>query len=134
MQMVTRKWSDRYKKLLVPLIPSYVFAQGLEDIRISIYRQPHVVTIVNRKGKLLSISEGEMQTVRRIEATRLPFQFRQCCFDFLEGQRVHFTSGPLMGLEGIIEKFINKLKVYIHIPSLGGYFVSEVRRCHIFYL
>ena len=126
LQIVRRKWSDRYKKLKVPLIPSYVFVKFSENNRSRIYRHPNVIKILGVNGKLNPIPEKEIELVRRIEASRLPFEFSRnsCHLDI--GDRVCLNSGPLMGEEGYLERFLNNSKVYIHIPSLDGYFVANI--------
>ena len=82
MQTVRRQWSDRVKQLELPLIPSYLFVKGAYDNRLTIYRHPNVYEIVNIHGKLLPIPEKEIETVRKIEASRMPFRFQKLNHQF----------------------------------------------------
>ncbi|MFC1584205.1 transcription termination/antitermination NusG family protein [Fibrobacterota bacterium] len=127
-QIVKRKWSDRYKKLEVPLIPSYVFAKFSGNNRFRIYRHPNVVTIVGINGRPNPIPEKEIDLVRRIEASRLPFQFTRSDYHLNLGDKLLFNSGPLMGEEGYLQRFLNNSKVYLHVPSLNGYFVADIKK------
>jgi len=91
-----------------------------------IYRHPNVIKILGINGKLNPIPEKEIELVRRIEASRLPFEFSRSNYSLSIGDRICFNSGPLMGEEGYLERFLNNSKVYIHIPSLNGYFVADI--------
>ncbi len=125
-QIVKRKWSDRYKKLEVPLIPSYVFVKFTEDDRLRIYRHPNVIKVLGINGRFNPIPDREIELVRRIEASKLPFQFTSTDYHFNLGDRIVFNTGPLMGEVGYLEKFLNNSRVYIHVPSLNGYFTADI--------
>jgi transcription antitermination factor NusG len=112
--------------LEVPLIPSYVFVKFTENDRLRIYRHPNVIKVLGVSGRFNPIPEREIELVRRIEASRLPFQFTCINYQFNLGDRIIFNAGPLMGEEGYLEKFLNNYRVYIHVPSLNGYFTTRI--------
>ena len=126
LKIVRRRWSDRYKVLELPLIPSYFFVKFSEEARLQIYRHPNVITILGINGRLNPIPEREIELVRKIESSRLPFDFTSSTYPFRPGDRVVINAGPLMGTEGYLEKFLNRSKVYIHIPSLQGFFTAKL--------
>ena len=122
---VRRQWSDRVKKLCVPMLPSYVFALVDANHYTQIYRESKVVTILSRNGKPDPVPQRDIDLIQTIEQARIPFQFTHKKFSFSVGDKIHINTGPLMGVEGYIEKFLNRSKVYIHVPSLQGYFCVE---------
>ena len=63
---VVRYWSDRKKKLQVPLFPSYVFVRVDLKERYSFLQASGVIRLVNFDGTPARIPDYQIQDVRRI--------------------------------------------------------------------
>jgi transcription antitermination factor NusG len=94
------KWSDRKKKVEVPLFGCYVFvrcALNAED-RTLVHRVDSVLGFVGVHGTGLPIPDEQIESIRTVLAKGT------CCrtHPFLQvGQRVRVRGGALDGLEGV---------------------------------
>lgn len=93
-------WSDRKKKVEIPLFSCYVFvrcALSPED-RARVYRVDSVLGFVGVRGAGLPIPDDQIENIRTVLAQRTPW----CSHPFLKaGQRVRVRGGALDGVEGI---------------------------------
>jgi len=109
------RWKDRNKILSLPLFPSYVFIRGSLEYSLSIVTTPGFCSFVTAGGRAAPIPDDEIDAVRRtIESSvRMePHPFLKC------GDRVRVKSGPLEGLEGILVRKKNVLRLVISIELL----------------
>jgi len=96
-----RRWSDRKKKVELPLFSCYVFAKFVPNRteRLRVLRVEGVFGLVGARGEGASIPEEQIGAVRSL----VEGQFPCVSHPFLKiGQRVRIRSGALDGLEGIL--------------------------------
>ncbi len=125
---VAHRWQDRTKQLLLPLFPCYVFLRGELDRRLQILTTPGVHTIVGWAGRPAVIPEVEIDAVRRMVESSLrvePHPFLKC------GDWVRVRSGPLQGLEGILVRKKNLLRLVLSVEVLGRSAAVEVDVCMV---
>lgn len=95
------RWSDRRKRVQVPLFPGYAFihaCQSSETVA-AVAAVESVVRIVGAHPSGTPIPDEQIQTVHRLVSQNIP------CVNhpFLEvGQRVRVRGGPLDGVEGTL--------------------------------
>ena len=108
-----RRWSDRIKRVELPLFPGYLFCQFEVSDRLPILTTPGVIGIVGA-GKLpVPVDPDEIEAIRAILRSGLAAQpWPLLCV----GSKVYIEGGPLAGLEGIIT---NTDKVYRLIVSVS---------------
>lgn len=97
-QVMSRR-KDRRKKILVPLIPGYVFVRtGLDpEEYLSILKTAGVVQLVGFKGKPVPANEEEIKSLMILNGTDRTVQNR----DYMQaGDRIRVMEGPLKGLTG----------------------------------
>jgi transcription antitermination factor NusG len=119
----THKWKDRDKLLSLPLFPCYVFVRGGLDRQLQILTTPGVYTILAVAGRAAVIPEEEISAVQRMVASSLevePHPYLNC------GDRVRVTSGPLEGLEGILVRKKNAVRLVISVELLMKSVAVEV--------
>jgi transcription antitermination factor NusG len=119
----THRWKDRTKALSLPLFPSYVFVKGGLDRQLQILTTPGVYTILAVAGRAAVIPEEEISAVQRMVASSLdvePHPFLKC------GDRVRLSSGPLEGIEGILIRKKNSLRLVISVELLMKSVAVEV--------
>ncbi len=98
------RWSDRQKRLELPLFPGYTFVQlcGRTEDRIAVLRTAGVLRFVGAGPGGTPIPEKQIEDIRLLVNCRLPLE----PFPFLKvGDRVRIRSGSLASVEGIL---INK--------------------------
>jgi len=97
-----RRWSDRKKKVELPLFSCYVFVRlvaGNHDERMRVYRTSGVFRIVSMRGELIPIPDEQIEALRAIVTQQVPWTEHP----FLKiGQRVRIRGGSLEGVEGVL--------------------------------
>lgn len=96
-----RQWSDRKRKIDVPVFPGYVFVQMSQSasVRAIVLRTQGVTRFVGIRGAGVPILESEIDTIRMLLEKKIPFEQRP----YLEvGKRVRIRSGALDGMEGLL--------------------------------
>lgn len=96
---VMSKRKDRRKKILVPLIPGYVFVRtGLDpDEYLNILKTVGVVKLVGFKGKPVPANDEEIKSLMILDGTDRTVQNRSY---MKTGDRIRVMEGPLKGLSG----------------------------------
>jgi transcription antitermination factor NusG len=108
-----------------PLFPGYVFCRLDLRIPFRIVTTPGVVAIVGFGRHPMPISDAEVeavQTVLRSGLAAVP-----CPFLF-EGQFIRVVRGPLSGLEGILLKKKNELRMVVSVTMLQRSLSVEIDR------
>ncbi len=94
------RWSDRKKRVQVPLFPGYVFVRidSSVEARIAVLRTVGVVRFVGIQGHALPIPDKQIEDVRALVDHNIPCTVHP----YLRvGQRVRVSGGCLDGVEGI---------------------------------
>jgi transcription antitermination factor NusG len=122
---VRRRWSDRTKTINQPLFPGYVFARLNPHNRLLVVTAPGVVGLVGL-GKLpVPIPDQEIENIRKMVQSGVLMK----PWPFLEvGQRVLIESGPLAGVEGILQDVKGKFRLVVSISLLHRSASAEVDR------
>jgi transcription antitermination factor NusG len=97
----SHKWTDRTKKVELPVFAGYSFVRMVFSSaeRLRVLQTHGVVGFVGIKNIGLPIPDSQMQDIRTLLASDVPFEERA----FLRvGQRVRIRGGSLDGIEGIL--------------------------------
>jgi len=112
---VRRRWSDRYKIIEEPLFKNYLFVNVEYERRYHDTLRPYgAVAFVTFDGKPAEIPEPEIEAIRRLVTSELPYNPHP----YLKiGRRVRVRSGPLEDCEGILirKKGLTRLVLSIHL-------------------
>ena len=122
------QWTDRRKIIAMPLFPSYVFLSGDLKRRFDILNVPGVCLLVCSDGKPAKIPESELNAVRRIVNSLVlvePHPFLRC------GERVRVHTGPLTGIEGIVIRKKDSLRLVLSVEMLGRSVAVDVDEAHV---
>ena len=110
-----RQWSDRKKKVEVPLISSYVFVRVKERERESVFEVPGIVRYVYWLEKPAIVRDEEIAVMK----AWLSAQTVEAKVEGLRrGDRMKVSSGVFEGKEGFVEE-ISKNRVLLLLPDLG---------------
>lgn len=97
-----RSWSDRKKKVELPLFSCYVFVKlvfGNNEARMRLYRTNGVFGIVSMRGEAIPIPEEQIEALRTVVTQKIAWS----AHDFLKvGQRVRIRGGSMDGVEGVL--------------------------------
>ncbi|MBV9341418.1 MAG: UpxY family transcription antiterminator [Acidobacteria bacterium] len=97
----THRWSDRRKRLELPLFPGYVFVRVVDSNlrRVEVLRTPGVVRFVGHSPSGTVVPDEQIESIRKLIEENIPW----VSHPFLKvGQRVRVRGGALDNLEGIV--------------------------------
>jgi transcription antitermination factor NusG len=98
-----RRWSDRKKKIELPLFSCYVFVKLVisnNHERMCVYRTNGVFGIVSMRGEAIPIPEEQIDALRTVVTQQ---QITWSPHPFLKvGQSVRLRGGALDGVEGVL--------------------------------
>jgi len=102
-QVMSRR-KDRRKKILVPLIPGYVFVRTdlHPEEHLRILKTTGIVRMVGFKGKPVPANEEEIASLMVLDGTDRTVQ--NCAY-MNKGDRVMIMEGPLKGLVGFYIRY-----------------------------
>jgi transcription termination/antitermination protein NusG len=111
----------------VPMFPGYLFLRHAMDKQsyLAVCEARGLVRLLGERwDRLAAISDPEMETIRRVETSKLPVS----PYPYLqEGQRVRITQGLLAGIEGIyVRSKPNKALFLISIDLLQRSVAVEI--------
>lgn len=115
--MVTQihQWSDRKKKVTVPLISSYVFVKLKEKDRGSVFEVPGIVRYVYWLEKPAIVRDHEIAIMKEwLSAKNVAAKVES----LRRGDSMCIPSGVFEGEEGVVEE-INKSRVQLLLVHLG---------------
>ena len=91
------KWSDRTKRLAVPLFPGYCFARFTPQALSTVVRSTGVVSILSNGGTPIPIPTFEIEALQRTVASGIEMD---PCSSLEPGAPVRVLRGPLTGVIG----------------------------------
>lgn len=118
-----RRWSDRIKKLELPLFPGYIFCKFDLLNRLPILITPGVIQVVGIGKNPIAIEDAEiaaLQAVVQSELPRQPWPFLQL------GQKVRIAHGPLSGFEGILVNLKGNHRLVLSVGLLRRSVAVEI--------
>lgn len=106
-----RKWNDGSRVTLdLPLFPGYIFVCIKRTERVKVLEVPGVLTIVGSTGREPApLSETEINALR----SGLHLRCAEPCPYLAVGQRARIVSGALSGMEGIVLRKKNSLRIVL---------------------
>ena len=113
---VTRQWSDRKKKVQVPLFRSYVFVNiDISKDKLPVLLTDGVVKFVTFCSKTVSIPKEQMFWLDQILLSELSIEHVQ---EFPVGTEVDVMFGPLKGLRGRVKTKNSSTKLIVWFDSI----------------
>lgn len=118
-----RKWKDRRKELELALFPGYVFVRVAIQDKLEVLKLPGVVRLLTFNGQPAALPDNELESLRRGLAGRV----RMMPHPYLHvGRRVRLKSGPMAGLEGILRRRKEGLRLIVSVEILMRAVAVEV--------
>lgn len=115
-QKVVKQWSDRKKKLEVPLFPNYVFVQMPEKERFKVFNVAGITRFISFGGKPAVVSEDEINTIKQLVNHDINFEKE---VSLTSGNRVKVVQGPLTGQSGVLLEKKGGKRFGIHFDSIS---------------
>ena len=110
------QWSDRKKKVSVPLFNSYVFVQIEEEKRNQIFDIVGVVRYLFWLGKPAVVKDFEIAAIK--EWLAVPDEYEVALDEWKKGDKVVLESGPFISQSALIQEVKQNHYILI-LESLG---------------
>jgi transcription antitermination factor NusG len=118
-----RLWRNRAKVTLdLPLFPGYLFARIALFRKVTILSVPGVVSIVGSRSQLWPLPDSEIESLRTGLHQRSPEPHPYLCI----GERARIKAGPLMGMEGVLLRKKNGVRMVLSLDHIMRSFSVEV--------
>ena len=113
---VTRQWSDRRKKVEVPLFRGYVFVNiDIKHEKFNVLQTQGVVKFVTFCNKTVSIPDEQMYWLDQLVMSNLALDHEQ---DIPLDAEVDVMFGPFKGLRGWVKQKNSKFKLVVWFDAI----------------
>ena len=120
-----RIWSDRKKKIDVPLFPGYVFVHASEEERVNAISNTHgAIRYIMYLKRPAVVSELEIRNIQI--SLQVPDKVKIEDSTINIGDFVEITHGPFNGLTGYISQIRGNYKLMVSITELNTTFSVEL--------
>ena len=118
-----RSWKDRKVRLQLPLFPGYVFVRLARYERLRVLQVPGVARLVGFNGLPCALPDSDIEALKMGLASGI----RAEPHPFLSvGRRVRVKAGPLEGLQGVVVRRKNRLRLVISLDLIHRAAAVEV--------
>ena len=118
-----RQWSDRKKWVHFPLFRSYVFARIQLKENIFVLQTIGVNKIVKFQNKISIIPDQVINDIKNIVDGG--YKIQQVDY-FIKGDEVSVVSGPLKGINGIIQDLKGDSRLIMKVEAIRQAFSIEI--------
>lgn len=130
LQTTIKQWSDRKKKVEIPLIPGVLFVYCIESELLKLYEIPGIYSILKLSGKYAIVHENEINNLKLLLKDQV--ELKEEDFETIKkGALIEVTQGPLQGIIATSIEHQRKYKVIIQFESIGRQFVVHIPRSQI---
>jgi transcription antitermination factor NusG len=120
-----RQWTDRIQFVDLPLFPGYVFCRFVYASRLPVLSTPGVTSVVGFSDVPTPVADDEISRIRAIQASGLPSQ----PWPYVRvGQKARIERGSLAGLEGVLIREKDALRVVVSVELLRRAVAVEIDR------
>ena len=121
---VVRQWSDRRKKIEVPLFRSYVFVHLKPSEKNLVYDVPGILGFLNWLQKPAIVQKDEIDTIKSWLNNEGLSQFEVSKLNV--GDEVEIKAGKMAGKKAVIESR-NKKTVKLILPQMGWKLTAQIQ-------
>lgn len=120
-----RQWSDRKKKVELPLIRSYVFVHISNDREyLEVLETDGAVRFIAFSGKAASIPDKQIEDLKLLISSDKKLEVTNESLE--KGDTVEVKAGTLMGLNGELIECRGTKKVLVRIDHIGKSILVEI--------
>ena len=115
-----RRWSDRWREVVSPLFPGYLFARARSVEWHKVLRTPGVLTVVKQEGRPALLADGFVAGLRdAIERNGAAPEPVVESVDYRAGDEVIVQDGVLKGVRGVVRERRSGRQLVIWVSEIG---------------
>ena len=119
LQTVKRRWSDRVKEVVIPVVNGYIFVRIQPKDFDKVTKIYGAIAFVREGGQPVAIPDNQMDNLRlMVGCSDEPVEFSTEQFD--RGEIVSINKGPLEGMMGELIELKGKHKVLVRLERFGS--------------
>jgi transcription antitermination factor NusG len=114
------RWSDRWREVVLPLFPGYLFARAKSAELHRLLRTPGVLTVVKSGDRPALLSDSFIASLRgALNSPTVAAQSLNDPREYAVNDEVVVQEGPLAGLRGVVQQFRGARQVVIWVREIG---------------
>ena len=114
------RWSDRWRDVVSPLFPGYLFARACSVEWHKVLRTPGVLTVVKHGGQPALLADGFIAGLRgAIERNGSAPEPVAEAVDYRPGDEVIVQEGALKGVRGVVRERRSARQLVIWVSEIG---------------
>jgi transcription termination/antitermination protein NusG len=114
------RWSDRWRDVVLPLFPGYLFARNDSDNLRVLLHTPGVLTVVKAGDKPAVVPESLVNSLRRaVEISGGATKAIADAHSYSVDEKVVVQEGPLAGLRGVVRQLRGGRHLVIWVEEIG---------------
>jgi transcription antitermination factor NusG len=130
LQTTIKQWSDRKKKIDIPLISGTLFIHGNASTLSLLYHVQGFHSILHFLGKPAIVRDEEINNLKLLLQDNVEIK-EEVFEEIKKGESVEVIRGPLQGIIATSVEQQRNYKLIIQIESLGRQFVVHVPRSQV---
>ena len=124
-----KKWSDRRKKVLEPILKGYIFILADEKERKLSLEQFSIVRCVFDNGRPAKIPEWQIDNLKKMLSKDSDFSIHD---GLIPGVKVKIREGPFEGIVGVVHESDNGKTIAVSIDFLRRSVIAHLPKESIF--
>ena len=129
MMTVVRKWSDRKKKMQIPLFRGYVFVKIDVNIdNLNVLQTAGVVKFIGIRNKPSRIPDEQIHWMHMLVAESAIVRAEK---EIPTGQRVRVMMGPFKGIKGVVRRVGSRSRLVVLIESIMQAISIDIKPEHL---
>jgi len=129
MMTVVRKWSDRKKKMQIPLFRGYVFVKIDVNIdNLNVLQTAGVVKFIGIRNKPSRIPDEQIHWMHMMMAESATVRAEK---EIPVGQRVRVMIGPFKGIKGVVRRVGSRSRLVVLIESIMQAISIDIKPEHL---
>ena len=129
MMTVVRKWSDRKKKMQIPLFRGYVFVKIDVNIdNLNVLQTAGVVKFIGIRNKPSRIPDEQIHWMHMLVAESAIVRAEK---EIPTGQRVRVMMGPFKGVRGVVKRVGSRSRLVVLIESIMQAISIDIKPEHL---
>jgi len=124
-----KKWSDRKKKILEPILKGYIFILANESERKLSLEQFSIVRCVFDNGRPAKIPEWQIENLKKMLSEESDFLIQD---GLTPGIKVKIREGPFEGIIGVVHESDNGKTIAVSIDLLRRSVIAHLPKESIF--